>query len=76
MTLSKQYKKLIRNMAQSRFPGEEVDITARAEHQYKEFWKTTPDAWPVFTFLKEGRDGEREIIGDISRFYAEKDVSA
>ena len=43
MTLSKQYKKLIRKMAQSRFPGEEDDITARADHQYDEFWKTTPD---------------------------------
>ena len=26
-------------------------------------------AWPVFTFVKEGRDGEREIIGDIRRYY-------
>ena len=24
--------------------------------------------WPVFTFVKEGRDGEREVIGDISAF--------
>ena len=31
-----------------------------------------PHAWPVFTFLKEGRDGEREIIDDICRFYAER----
>jgi hypothetical protein len=30
-----------------------------------------PHAWPVFTFLKEGRDGEREIIDDIKRFFAE-----
>ena len=26
-------------------------------------------AWPVFTFVKEGRDGEREIIDDIRRYY-------
>lgn len=34
-----------------------------------------PHAWPVFTFLKEGRDGEREIIDDITHFYAEKGAS-
>jgi hypothetical protein len=27
-------------------------------------------AWPVFTFLKEGRDGEREIIDDINCFFS------
>ena len=43
MALSKQYKKLIRRMAQSRFPGEEADIEAKADQQYSEFWKTTPD---------------------------------
>ncbi len=43
MTLPKQYKKLIRRMAQSRFPGEENDIVAKADQQYSEFWKTTPD---------------------------------
>lgn len=26
-------------------------------------------AWPVFTFLPEGREGEREIIGDINAFF-------
>lgn len=26
-------------------------------------------AWPVFTFVKEGRDGERKIIEDIQRYY-------
>jgi len=26
-------------------------------------------AWPVFTFLPEGREGEREIIGDIGAFF-------
>ena len=26
-------------------------------------------AWPVFTFLPEGREGEREIIGDINTFF-------
>ena len=31
-----------------------------------------PHAWPVFTFLKEGRDGEREIIGDIRDYFSEK----
>jgi hypothetical protein len=34
-----------------------------------------PHAWPVFTFLKEGRDGEREIIDDITHFYAERGAS-
>jgi acetyl esterase/lipase len=29
-----------------------------------------PHAWPVFTFLKEGRDGEREIIEDINCFFS------
>ena len=43
MALSKQYKKQIRRMAQSRFPGEEADIEAKADQQYSEFWKTTPD---------------------------------
>ena len=28
-----------------------------------------PHAWPVFTFLPEGREGEREIIGDINAFF-------
>ena len=26
-------------------------------------------AWPVFTFTKEGRDGEQEIIDDIKQFF-------
>ena len=25
--------------------------------------------WPVFTFLKEGRQGEQEIIADINAFF-------
>lgn len=28
-----------------------------------------PHAYPVFTFLKEGREGEREIIDDIRAYY-------
>ena len=28
-----------------------------------------PHAWPVFTFLPEGREGEREIIVDINAFF-------
>lgn len=31
-----------------------------------------PHAWPVFTFLKEGREGEQEIIGDINSFFGNK----
>jgi len=31
-----------------------------------------PHAWPVFTFLKEGREGEQEIIGDINDFFGKK----
>ena len=27
-------------------------------------------AWPVFTFTKEGREGEREIIADINAFFS------
>lgn len=26
-------------------------------------------AWPVFTFIKEGRDGEQKVIGDINKFF-------
>ena len=33
-------------MAQSRFPGEEADIEAKADQQYSEFWKTTPVSKP------------------------------
>ena len=29
-----------------------------------------PHAWPVFTFLPEGREGEREIIADINAYFA------
>lgn len=32
-----------------------------------------PHAWPVFTFLKEGREGEREIIDDINQYFGERD---
>ena len=31
-----------------------------------------PHAWPVFTFLPEGREGEREIIADISAFFGKQ----
>ena len=31
-----------------------------------------PHAWPAFTFLQEGRDGEREIIKDIQVFFTGK----
>jgi hypothetical protein len=30
-----------------------------------------PHAYPVFTFLKEGREGEQEIIRDINDYYRE-----
>ena len=26
-------------------------------------------AWPVFTFIKEGRDGEQKVIVDINKFF-------
>ncbi len=29
-----------------------------------------PHAWPVFTFLKEGRNGEMEIIKDITNYFS------
>ena len=32
-----------------------------------------PHAWPVFTFLKEGREGEQEIIRDIQGYYGVSD---
>ena len=30
-------------------------------------------AWPVFTFVKEGREGEREIIADINAFFRQRE---
>ena len=29
-------------------------------------------SWPVFTFVKEGRDGEREIVEDINAFFRQR----
>ncbi|MBR2672404.1 MAG: L-2-amino-thiazoline-4-carboxylic acid hydrolase [Oscillospiraceae bacterium] len=43
MELSKKYKKIIRKMAEERFPGEAEDIVEKAALQYEEFWKVTPD---------------------------------
>ena len=43
MTLTKKYKKVIRKMAEKRFPGDEETILEKAERQYDAFWKTTPD---------------------------------
>lgn len=43
MTLTKKYKKVIRKMAENRFPGEVETILGKADHQYDAFWKTTPD---------------------------------
>ena len=34
-----------------------------------------PHAWPVFTFLKEGRDGEKEIIEDIRNYFSGRQFS-
>ena len=34
-----------------------------------------PHAWPVFTFLKEGRDGEGKIIEDIRNYFTEIESS-
>lgn len=31
-----------------------------------------PHGWPVFTFLKEGREGEQEIIDDINEYFQSK----
>ena len=31
--------------------------------------KNVPHAWPVFTFLPEGRKGEQKIITDIKRYF-------
>ena len=41
--LSKVYKKVIRDMATEQFPSEVDNILKKAEHQYTEFWKSTPD---------------------------------
>ena len=30
---------------------------------------SVPHAWPLFAFLSEGREGEREIIADINAFF-------
>lgn len=35
-----------------------------------------PHAWPVFTFLPEGRAGERQIIADINAFFRQKNRNA
>ena len=43
MKLSKEYKKVIRKMTLMRFPSEVNTILEKAERQYGEFWKTTPD---------------------------------
>ena len=43
MTLSKKYKKVIRKIADKRFPGETEKILEKADRQYDVFWKTTPD---------------------------------
>ena len=41
--IARRYKKIIRAMAQKRFPGEAEEILARADRQYDALWKTTPD---------------------------------
>ena len=41
--LPKKYKKIIRKMASTRFPEEISAILDKADRQYDEFWKTTPD---------------------------------
>ena len=41
--LPKKYKKIIRKIASTRFPEEVSAILDKADRQYDEFWKTTPD---------------------------------
>lgn len=43
MKLSKKYKKVIREMALKRFSAEVNTILEKAQRQYDDFWKTTPD---------------------------------
>ena len=41
--IAKKYKKIIRKMAEKRFPGEVGTVLERADCQYDSFRKTTPD---------------------------------
>ena len=41
--IAKKYKKVIRKMAEKRFPGEAETILEKADCQYDSFRKTTPD---------------------------------
>ena len=43
MMLARKYKKVIRRMAEKRFPGEVETLLEKTDRQYTEFWKTTPD---------------------------------
>ncbi len=71
-------------------PAEIKEFEISADHHNSKPWITVParkqeaghghiiirHAWPVFTFQKEGRDGEREIIDDIRQFYKERGSDA
>ena len=43
MTMVRKYRKFIRRLAEQWFPGERDTILEKADRQYTEFWKTTPD---------------------------------
>ena len=43
MTIRRKYKKVIRAMAERRFPGEAEAILEGADRQYDAFWRATPD---------------------------------
>ena len=53
---------------------DETEFTIRVHERMLRRFKPENIVWPVFTFVKEGRDGEREIIEDIRRYYASRCV--
>ena len=71
-------------------PAEIKEFEISDDHHGSKPWITVParkqetghghiiiqHAWLVFTFLKKGRDGEREIIEAIRQFYAERGSDA
>jgi len=50
------------------FGGDEVFAGIAPDYEIK-IKEGMPHAYPMFTFLKEGREGEREIIADINRYF-------
>lgn len=43
-----------------------MDLIGNCQNKYRAEYV---HAWPVFTFVKEGRDGEQKIINDINGYF-------